>query len=111
MAAIEEAVSESISANETNRFGWTLLMLAALEGNTKVGALLIERGADVGALNNFGESALSLAAHKGHLAFVKLLKSRGASGDVCPHGHTLEDWVRSSSGLPQDKIDPIMKEI
>ena len=86
-------------------------MLAALEGNTKIGALLIEHGANVASLNNFGESALSLAAHKGHLPFVKLLKSNGASGDVRPHGHALEDWLRSASGLSQAKIDAIMEVV
>ena len=86
-------------------------MLAALEGNTKIGALLIERGADVTALNDSGESALSLAAHKGHLPFVKLLKLSGASGDVRPHGHALEDWLRSASGLPPAKIDAIMQAV
>jgi ankyrin repeat protein len=111
IAAIEKAVPGTMSANAANRFGWTLLMLAALEGNTKVGALLIERGADVSLLNNFGESALSLAAHNGHLTFVKLLRSGGASGDVRPHGHTLEDWLRIASGLPQAKIDAILEAV
>jgi ankyrin repeat protein len=83
-------------------------MLAALQGNTKIGLLLIEHGADVAALNNFGESALCLAAHKGHLPFVKLLKEHGASGAVWPHGHGLEEWLRMASGLQGAKIDAIM---
>ena len=108
---LEEAIPSSIDVNASNRFGWTLLMLAALEGNTKIGSLLIERGADVNALNKFGESALSLAAHKGHLPFVKLLKAHGASGAVSPHGHDLEEWLRMASGLPAAKIDTIMKTV
>jgi len=91
IAALETAIPIGLDPNATNRFGWTLLMLAAIEGNTKIGTLLLERGADVGALNNFGENALSLAAHTGHLPFVKVLKVHGASSDVCPHGHPLED--------------------
>ena len=106
---LEEAIPATLSVNSSNRFGWTLLMLAALEGNTKIGTLLLDRGADVAALNNFGESALSLAAHKGHLPFVKLLKERGASGDIRPHGHDLESWLRNASGLPSAKIDAILK--
>src|SRR5258708_12041371 len=89
IAALEKAIPSDIAINTPNRFGWTLLMLAALEGNTKIGSLLIERGADVTALNKFGESALSLAAHEGHLPFVKLLKAHGASAAVRPHGHHL----------------------
>jgi ankyrin repeat protein len=108
---IEEAVPAALSVNSSNQFGWTLLMLAALEGNTKIGSLLLDRGADVAALNKFGESALSLAAHKGHLPFVKLLKLRGASGDVRPHGYDLESWLRIASGLPAVKIDAIMEAV
>ena len=63
IATLTMAVPSAISANATNRFGWTLLMLAAIEGNTSIGDLLLARGADLAALNDFGESALSLAAH------------------------------------------------
>jgi ankyrin repeat protein len=108
---IQEAVPATIGPNSMNRFGWTLLMLTALEGNTKIGALLLERGADVAALNQFGESALSLAAHKGHLKFVQLLMSRGASSDVHPHGYDLESWLRKASGLPTAKIDALVEAL
>src|SRR5689334_10247745 len=109
IASLEKAIPGSLEPNSTNQFGWTLLMLTALEGNTKIGAFLLAQGADVAALNNFGENALSLAAHKGHLPFVKLLKAHGASGAVWPHGHPLEDWLRMASGLPDSKIDAIMQ--
>jgi ankyrin repeat protein len=111
LTLLKEAIPHSLRADETNRFGWTLLMLAAIEGNIRIGALLIERGADVSALNHFGESALSLAAHKGHLPFVKLLKSNGAPTDPYPHGHSLEEWLRISSGLPETKVRTIMDVI
>jgi len=84
-------------------------MVAAGEGNTKIGTLLIKLGADVAVLNNFGESALPLAAHKGHLPFAKLLKSNGASSDIRLHGHSLEDFLRGSSGLPAAKIKAILE--
>jgi ankyrin repeat protein len=106
--ALEKVIPSTISPNASNQFGWTLLMLTALEGNTKIGLFLLERGADINVLNSFGESALSLAAHNGHLPFVKLLKSHGASGDIRPHGHDLESWLRIASGLPKTKIDTIM---
>ena len=108
-SVIEQAVPAAISVNSINRFGWTLLMLTALEGNTAIGSILLDRGADVAALNKFGESALSLAAHKGHLKFVQLLMSRGASGDVRPHGHDLESWLRSASGLSTAKIAALVE--
>lgn len=109
LATLKKKMSLVFDVNTPNRFGWTLLMLAALKGNTKIGAFLLERGADVGALNDFGENALSLAAHEGHLPFIRLLLARGASGDVRPHGHSLEDWLTSASGLSPPKIKAILE--
>jgi ankyrin repeat protein len=71
---IENAISDGLDANSSNKLGWALLMLTALEGNTNIGILLPDHGAKFEVPNAFGESALSLAAHKGHLPFVKLLK-------------------------------------
>lgn len=108
---LEKAIRADLNVNSPNPSGWTLLMLAALEGNVRIGTLLLDFGADVTARNNFGESALSCAALKGHLPFVKLLRAHGASGDVQPHGHDLETWLRSASGLSASKIDAIMDVI
>lgn len=109
VAKLKQAIPSVLDPNARSRFGWTLLMLAALEGNTRIGAFLLAQGADVAALNDADENALSLAAHKGHLRFVKLLKAHGASGAVRPHGHALEEWLRLYSGLPKSKIHTIMK--
>jgi len=111
ISILDEAIPATLSVDSSNQFGWTLLMLAALEGDTRIGTLLLDRGADVALLNRYGESALSLAAHTGHLPFVNLLRLRGASGDVRPHGHDLESWLRGASGLPDAKIDAIMKAV
>ncbi len=105
---LAQAIPSTLDPNATNAFGWTILMLAALEGNTTIGRLLLDRGADVAPLNGSGESALSLAAHKGHLPFVKLLKARGASTEVRPHGFEQREWLQSASGLSQAKIDAIL---
>jgi ankyrin repeat protein len=106
--AVRNALQAGADANQKNRYSWSLLMLAALEGNTTIGELLVEYGAKIDALNDFGESALSLAAHGGFINFVKLLKQKGSSGICRPHGHSLEAWLRMASGLPPDKIDLIM---
>src|SRR5215472_5759983 len=101
--------SGNIDPNLRNQFSWTLLMLAALEGNTSIGELLLERGASVNALNSFGETAMSLAAHKGHVSFLRMVLEAGASPDVRPHGHSLEDWLTAATGLPPAKIDLILQ--
>jgi ankyrin repeat protein len=108
IVSLQRELDAGTSPNLSNRFSWTLLMLAALEGNSKIGGLLISRGADINATNKFGETALSLAALRAHMRFIKLLLIHGASIDCLPHGSSLEDRLRSSSGLPDDKIARIM---
>ena len=83
-------------------------MLAAIEGNTSVGELLISRGAALDKTNDFGETALSLAAQGGHGSFLRMLLDNGASTACTPHGHSLQDWVMTASGLRQDRIASIL---
>jgi ankyrin repeat protein len=109
--SLSRELEGGVSPNLSNQFSWTLLMLAALEGNTNIGELLISRGADVNATNNFEETALSLASHNGHTRFIQRLLAHGASTNCRPHGSSLEDWLRVGSGLPEDKIASMLKLI
>ena len=106
--AIRQAVQDGLNPNLSNKYSWTLLMLAALEGNTTIAEFLVAQGADMHAVNNFGETALSLAAHKGHLHLAEWLIGKGASTDCRPHGWQLCDWVRETSGLPPEKISRML---
>jgi ankyrin repeat protein len=108
IVSLRHELDEGASPNSANRFSWTLLMLAAIEGNAPIGELLISRGAALNRTNDFGETALSLAAHGGHASFIRLLLANGASTDCRPHGNSLKDWLRVASGLPQDKITSIL---
>jgi ankyrin repeat protein len=83
-------------------------MLAATDGNTAIGELLVSRGAELDAINDFGETALSLAACGGHTPFIQVLLANGAPIDCHPHGHSLEEWMRIASGLHKDKIASIL---
>jgi ankyrin repeat protein len=107
IVALRNALDGGLDPNLKNKFSWSLLMLTALEGNTALAELLIERGAELDLLNDFGESAVSLAAHQGHTSLLKILLSKGASLSCRPHGHSLEAWIRMSSGLPPHQIDMI----
>ncbi len=111
LLSLRSELDIGLSPNLSNHFSWTLLMLAAIGGNTAIGELLISRGAELDAKNKFGETALSLAAHGGHIPFIRLLLANGASTDCQPHGHNLNDWIRVASGLPQDKIASILNLI
>jgi ankyrin repeat protein len=108
LIALRHELDGGMSPNLSNEFSWTLLMLAAIEGNAKMGELFISRGADVDATNNFGETALSLAAHAGHTPFISVLLANGASTDCHPHGQSLKDWLKGSSDLPPVKIASIL---
>src|ERR1039458_1776093 len=106
--SLRHALDEGVSPNLANQFSWTLLVLAAPEGNIGLGQLPISRGAILDPTNDFGAPALSLAAHAGHLPFIRLLLANGASMNCHPHGHSLEDWIRFTSGLPKDKIESVL---
>ncbi len=77
--ALRVALDAGLDANLANQNGWTLLMLAAVEGNVAIGRLLIEKGASINARNNKDESALTLATHRGYTLFVDLLSGASAT--------------------------------
>jgi ankyrin repeat protein len=78
-AGLRAALDTGLDANLANQNGWTLLMLAAVEGDVPLGRLLIERGATIDTRNKKDETALALATHRGHTLFVDLLVEHGAS--------------------------------
>ncbi|MGC2694880.1 MAG: ankyrin repeat domain-containing protein [Candidatus Angelobacter sp.] len=90
---LRKGLQDGLSPNTANQYSWTLLMIAALEGNTSIGSLLIESGAELDRRNKFHETALSLAAHSGHPSFVALLLTGGASLDCHPFGNTFDAWL------------------
>ena len=107
---IREELENGLEPNLGNQYSWTILMAAAMKGDTQIGRLLIEKGADVERRNKFGQSALSLAAHTGHPSFVQLLLVSGASLNCDPDGKSLEvflNWTEKYSGNSKEKMDNI----
>ncbi|WP_158824074.1 ankyrin repeat domain-containing protein [Granulicella sp. S156] len=76
--ALRTALDQGLDANLANHKGWSLLMLAAVEGSVPLGQLLIEKGANLVALNGKGDTPLSIATQKGHTAFIELLREHSA---------------------------------
>lgn len=100
-AGIRSGIENGVSANIENRFGWTLLMLAAGKGDVAIGRLLIESGATIDkAMSSPSapgpvQTALALAVSTGHANFVKLLVEHGADADR--EGVFLERWLKSGA--------------
>ncbi|MGC2286029.1 MAG: ankyrin repeat domain-containing protein [Candidatus Acidiferrum sp.] len=90
---LRKELQDGLSPNMENQYSWTLLMIAALVGNTSIGSLLIESGAELDRRNKFHETALSLAAHSGHSSFVGLLLTGGASLECHPFRNTFDAWL------------------
>lgn len=93
---LRHALDDGMDPNLSNNFNSTILMLAAMEGNTAIGRLLIDKGADVNRENNLHDSALTLAAMLGHPGIVELLLGCDASVEQIRKRGSLDsflDWV------------------
>jgi ankyrin repeat protein len=73
-AGLREALEHGLDANLVNQNGWSLLMLAAVEGALPLGRLLVEHGARVDAKNNKEQTAMTLAQDRGYALFVEMLR-------------------------------------
>ena len=88
---LRNELDSGFDANLTNAYSWSVLMLAAISGNTVIGQMLIERGAALDTRHKSGGSALSLAIETGHPSFVKLLLDHGASMNCGRNDEPLEN--------------------
>jgi ankyrin repeat protein len=112
---IEVALNEGVDVNVSTSNGSTLLILAAGRGNTAIGKLLIERGADLNARTNYSQSdtkhtPLSSAAMSGKPWFMKLLLDNGASLNASPFSCTFEsyiDWLEKYSAVSPEQANNI----
>lgn len=79
--ALRQALESGLDPNLANQNGWTLLMLAAVEGDLPIGRLLCERGANTEARNEKGDSALTLANHRGYSLFITFLEEHNKNAE------------------------------
>jgi ankyrin repeat protein len=107
---LRHALDSGLDPNCSNEIGTTLLMLAATEGNTALGGLLIDRGAELNRENNMHNSALTLAAWFKHPKFVRLLLDRGGSLDRIRDAGSLDSflaWVEEYCGMTSEQISQL----
>lgn len=76
-AGLRAALDAHLDPNLANENGWSLLMLAAVEGSVPLGCLLLQRGADPTKQNAKQQTALSIATSRGHDLFARLLQDHG----------------------------------
>ena len=116
---IETALDGGLDPNLCNKNGYTLLMLAAKTGNTAIGKLLIEHGADLNVCTTFPRSSfqsspLAVAAMSGKPSFVCLLLEKGASLDASPHSGSFEsyiEWLEKHTAVSTEQADNIRSVI
>jgi len=78
----------------SNELSWTLLMVAAMSGDTSIGILLLDHGADANKRNKFGDTALSLAAHRPSFLRATFIGSRSFFGRL-----PIREIIRGLLGL------------
>ena len=78
VARMLEMRSIDVEAKVGGVNGWTCLMTAAWNGHLSICRLLLDKGAQVGAINSIGFTPLYYAAFQGHVEIVRLLCDRGA---------------------------------
>lgn len=71
--ALSAALDAGLDPNLANENGWTLLMLAAVEGSVPLGRLLLNRGANPAVANKKNDTALTIANNRGYALFAELL--------------------------------------
>jgi ankyrin repeat protein len=72
-AGLREALEHGLDANLVNQNGWTLLMLAAVEGAVPLGRCCWSTEPIPALQNNKSETARMLASHRGFGLFADLL--------------------------------------
>ena len=102
---VRSSLDGGLDPNLSNQFGCTLLMAAAMGGNTAIAAELIRHGASLDARDAHRWTALSTAAHTGHPGFVEVLLKAGASLDGHPFGASFEDFLAWTSQYGQGSAD------
>ncbi|MFH1285562.1 MAG: ankyrin repeat domain-containing protein [Candidatus Micrarchaeota archaeon] len=75
--AVKELIEKGADVNAKEKYGWTVLMLAALNGSLQTAELLIKKGADVNAKDANGTTVLMAVAWD-DMQIARLLIANGA---------------------------------
>lgn len=87
--AVRKILKKGVSADSTDRRGYTALYFASYRGHKAIAELLLDNGADVNAKGDTGYTPLHGAAMGGHVEIVELLLQRGAD----PNARSVHGWT------------------
>lgn len=113
VSRLRPALEGGLDPNLSNKYSVAILMISAKHGNTSIGQLFIDYGADLNRRDKHGDTALSLAAVTGHSSFVGLLLRNGASLECYPFGRSLDgylDWVEKYCGRSKEQMRNIRQQ-
>lgn len=115
---VQKAIENGADANTKDRSGRNLLLLATINGQSEMAALLVKKGADVNMQADNLDSPFLYAGASGQTELVKLFLEHGARFDVfnryygsalipaCERGHV--ETVRllvNTKGYPIDHVN------
>ena len=83
---VRQLIQDGQDVNIGNSYGWTPLMVAAVNGHDQIVRELIRAGADVNRKGNYNRTALYCASSCGHSSVIKTLTEAGANLNV-------QDWL------------------
>ncbi len=78
ITALNRMIKQGIDVNMKDEDGWTPLMYAAANNDTKIAQVLLKAGANVEARDKDGRTALIYAAAKNNIEVTKILLEAGA---------------------------------
>jgi ankyrin repeat protein len=94
---LDESLTKD-NVNAVDHWGYSLLHLAAKEGNVDAVRLLLKRGIDMGLLDPQGDTALHYAASRTFYEIARLLLEAGAVPNIKGlHGMTPIRWAVTES--------------
>lgn len=77
LALARVALEHGADISRSDKYGWSLLHIAAANGHDPIVRLLLEKGINIDVVSPNGKTALERAAHFGHTGVVKILIERG----------------------------------
>ena len=105
VVAIRKFLTQGGDPGVHNRWGETLLSVAAAVGQTPIVELLLAAGVNVNSGDQHGHTPLLFASIYGHERTVRLLLARGADPSIPASGWSIVGWLEHYGAARQRIVD------